>query len=409
VRYSLFHGARKLERRLLSKKMPNDHWEILKNLDTTAVKSRPLHEFLHRFDQNERNALLWAFQKLRIDEPEQRYAKLLTVAESGTEHIITRDDGEMLLMEYHSFLMELLENAKKVVRTLRNSYNKFCRPEHLSETAQTENKSTTTSSSKCKRTVPTKEELDEIINDVYVALRPLVYMAWRSDFFDWYITTYLRDSIQAGIQAVAVASADDDDNEDRKSDCDKRDNDEDDEDYEEGGSEPSGYAEAHTSFELNKPDKQMIAKEWVYWLRLVTAPLHYTHTVFAQTLSRHTPKLSFRLLTYPPSSPEMKPWKEVVKTMYPDPKEHEEIIEQVMTNCGDTTNMISDPNFSFKGVAHCEAVLACSHYLANSKESVDEVCPLSFFPRTYTDSLTVGGVKRCAGRARAGVSAHRTL
>ncbi|KAF8540562.1 hypothetical protein BDD12DRAFT_19562 [Trichophaea hybrida] len=33
--------------------------------------------------------------------------------------------------------------------------------------------------------------------------------------------------------------------------------------------------------------------------------------------------------------------------------------------------MISDPNLSFKGVPHCDAVLACLHYLASGGESVD--------------------------------------
>ncbi|KAA8895774.1 hypothetical protein FN846DRAFT_315662 [Sphaerosporella brunnea] len=48
---------------------------------------------------------------------------------------------------------------------------------------------------------------------------------------------------------------------------------------------------------------------------------------------------------------DMKPWKEVVKTIYPDPDEHTVIIDD--------------------GVPHCEAVLACLHYLASSGESID--------------------------------------
>ncbi|KAA8914919.1 hypothetical protein FN846DRAFT_250612 [Sphaerosporella brunnea] len=99
------------------------------------------------------------------------------------------------------------------------------------------------------------------------------------------------------------------------------------------------------------PATATIAKEWVYWLRLVAAPLHYPFLFFAHALSRNTPNLYFRTLTYPPSSMDMKPWKEVVKTIYPDPEEHTVIIDD--------------------GVPHCEAVLACLHYLASSGESVD--------------------------------------
>jgi hypothetical protein len=348
VRYTLFHGARKLERRLLSKKMPNDHWKILKDLNAAAVHPHPIDEFLPLFDERERLALLDAFQDLEIDE--QSYATLFTVANYGTESITTPHDGQMLLKEYHRFLIELLENLEKLARNLRNSYNRFCKPEDLSKTTQTESSS-----------------LGDEINDVYDVLRPLGHMAWKSPLFEWYITNYLRDSIRA----LAVDSDDDDNDEDHHRDHDERDDDGDDE---EDRSSPSGYPEAHMSFNLGKPDQQMIAKEWVYWLRLVTAPLYYSATLYVQTLSRNMPKLSFRLLTYPPSSTEMKPWKEVIKTMFPKPGVHENIIDEVIKIYGDPggSNMISDPNFPFKGVPHCEAVLACSHYLANSKESVHQ-------------------------------------
>jgi hypothetical protein len=185
----------------------------------------------------------------------------------------------------------------------------------------------------------------------------------------------------------------------------------DDEDEERGGLNPSDYIEAHTFIDPQKPSKLAIAKEWVYWLRLVAAPLHYPFLFFAHGLSRNTPNLSFRFLTYPPSSMDMKPWKEVLKTIYPDPAEHTVIIQDVIKTYGHPagSNMISDPNFSFKGVPHCEAVLACLHYLASSGESVDPVCPPSSFPQTYTDSLTVGGFARRAGPAQKGGSTHRAL
>jgi hypothetical protein len=383
--------------------MPRDHWKILKDLDPAAVDPHPIDEFLPLFNQA-RLTLLQAFQSLRIDG--QRYATLFNVAKNGTESITTPDDGQTLLMQYHRFLIELLEKFEKFARDLRNSYSNFCKPKDLSETEQTE---TPLPKWKRKRKVFTKEELGHQIDGVYAVLRALGFMAWKSPLFEWYMTNYLRDSIRA----LAVASDSDSDSDDEPDDDENDDDDhepDDNKNGEESRSDPSDYPEAHMSFDFKKPDKEMIAREWVYWLRLVTAPWYYAAMMHAKTLSRNAPRLSFRLLTYPPSSTKMKPWKEVIKTMYPDPEVQNDLIEKVIANHGNTThNMISDSNFPFKGVAHCEAVLACSHYLANSKESVDEVCPLSFFPRTYTDSLTVGGIRRCVERAREGVSAHRTL
>ena len=52
--YTLLHGACKLERRFLSKKMLYNHWTILNNLDAAAVKPHPAEKFLHLFNWIER-------------------------------------------------------------------------------------------------------------------------------------------------------------------------------------------------------------------------------------------------------------------------------------------------------------------------------------------------------------------
>jgi hypothetical protein len=60
------------------------------------------------------------------------------------------------------------------------------------------------------------------------------------------------------------------------------------------------------------------------------------------------------------------------------------------------SNMISDPNFSLKGVPHCEAVLACSHYLANSKEFVDtSVVSEAVLAGLVKASTLIAPSKRC--------------
>ncbi|KAA8895775.1 hypothetical protein FN846DRAFT_315661 [Sphaerosporella brunnea] len=189
VHYTLFHGARKLERRLLSKKMPHDHWTVLKDLDVAAVKPRPIKEFLHLFDQAERESLLQAFEVLGMDE--QHYETLFTVVKNGTEAITTPHDGQTLFMQYHRFVLEVLEKAEKPVRNLRNNYNKFCKPKtgtppKAEAPANTESSSKTTSSPKWN--IPSEEQLRHALNDVYVVLRPLAHMAWESPLFDWTTT-----------------------------------------------------------------------------------------------------------------------------------------------------------------------------------------------------------------------------
>ena len=50
VPHTLFHRARKLERRLLSKKMLHGHWTILKDLDAATVKPRPINDVLNALE-----------------------------------------------------------------------------------------------------------------------------------------------------------------------------------------------------------------------------------------------------------------------------------------------------------------------------------------------------------------------
>lgn len=76
--------------------------------------------------------------------------------------------------------------------------------------------------------------------------------------------------------------------------------------------------------------------------------------------------------------------------LYSDPAEYAIIVKELVKAYGhptDGANMISDPNFPFKGVSHCEAVLACLHHLTRSGEPVDTVYPLSPFAQLYIDSL----------------------
>ena len=308
--------------------------------------------------------------------------------------------------------------AEAPIRNIRNNYNKFCKPEHHSKT---ESSLPTTSSPKWKRSIPSEKTLRDGFNDVYKVLRPLAHMAWKSALFEWYVTDYLGHSIQAAISAESIDSGD----EDRCNsgdvphvleggagwDIDEQDDD--DEDEEQGGLDPSDYIEAHQYIDSRKPGRLVIAKEWVYWLRLVAAPAHYPFIFRADPLSGRTPNLSFRVLSYPPPATDMMPWKEVLRVLYPNPAEHAILVKELNKAYGrpkGSANMISDPDFSFKGVSHCEAVLACLHHPASSGEPADPgYRPLSPFAQLYIDSLTVDGSARRAGPAENRCPTHRAL
>ena len=398
VSYTLFHGARKLERRLLSKKMLHSHWTILKNLDAAVVKPRPTKEFLHLFDQMERATLLGSFRLGSIKE--ECYATLFAVANGDEVAITNARDGHMLLMQYHRLVLELLQLVETPIRNLRNLYNKFCKHEQHLETESP-------SQARWKRSIPTEKTLRDDLNDVYKVLRLLADMAWKSPLFEWYVSDYLCHSIQAAITAGPAAFGDEGyrqcgevpiaPDDEARLDIDEQDNEEEDEEL--GGLDPSDYIEAHRYIDSRKPGRLALAKEWVYWLRLVSAPVHYPFVFRSNPLSWNTPNLSFRVLTYPPSSTDMMPWKEALRVIYPDPAEHAIVVKELARAHGHPAgggNMISDPNFQFKGVPHCEAVLACLHHLSTSGDSVDKVCPLSPFAELYIDSSKVDDSARSA-------------
>ena len=90
-------------------------------------------------------------------------------------------------------------------------------------------------------------------------------------------------------------------------------------------------------------------------LRLVAAPVHYHFVFRSNPLSRNTPNLSFRVLSYPPSATDMTPWKEVLRAIHPNPAEHAITVKELIKAYGhpaSSANMILDPNFPFKGVPH---------------------------------------------------------
>ena len=153
--------------------MLHDHLTILKDLDATTVKPRPIKEFLHLFNQIERTVLLNIFELEGVDG--ERYETLFSVANGGVGAIFTPHDGQTPPTQYRRPVLELLQSAEGPARTLMNHYNKSCKPEHL---PKAESSSQATSLPKWKRSIPSEKTLRDGLNGVYKVLRPLT---WRGD------------------------------------------------------------------------------------------------------------------------------------------------------------------------------------------------------------------------------------
>ena len=133
-------------------------------------------------------------------------------------------------------------------------------------------------------------------------------------------------------------------------------------------------------------------KEWVYWLRLVTAPVHYSIVLQGNRQGRgKRVQFVFQVIDCPPVSSQMKPWRQVVKDLFPRPSEYHTIIDELARRFGSGSkpNLISDPSYTFKGCVHCEAMLASLRHVASLHHAPrqDEVRTVvySVFSSQYTD------------------------
>jgi len=114
----------------------------------------------------------------------------------------------------------------------------------------------------------------------------------------------------------------------------------------------------------------------VYWLRLVSAPMHYVRDTFVNPLGEKVPNLQMHVVSFPPAAAELKPWKEVIQNLYPESADSTHIIKSILEDYGNTAkpNIISDPDYKFRGAVHCEAALASLHYLANYGKNSEKAC-----------------------------------
>jgi len=260
--------------------MPHNYWKTLDNLRDTAIQPLPQTKALVRhFRSEERITILYAFEDIQIDT--ESYGMLYECVKRGPSVIATPQDGQTLLSQYLRFVLHLLEMVGTSVRHLKNYYNKFCKV--VNPSLQSEWKPNT----------PTRAELLRHLAVVCYALGPLAYMAWGPSLFHWCVTVYWEKRIRDALHPYSAfsdeeVSTDEEEptneeestNEEEPTHEEDPTNDEDqgDEDMEDEQStkDPSDYPEALKSVDSRESDKWVaVAKEMVYWLRLVTAPFHY--------------------------------------------------------------------------------------------------------------------------------------
>jgi len=377
IDYSLFNSAYKLIRRFRSQGFCHKHYQVFKGLAATDLGYPPRDQLdrlrellgpgiLEWLEHLPPGILTAARQPKLFDAFERTLAKPLE--EPGTEQteepckefqqplsavleeILPKpDDGPDvylgILAEFQLSIADCLENLNVAMPALCNLLTKF----------------------RQKRHAPTDDVLRAALVKVYKTLWPLTMLAWYSELFEWYITVLLAPHhLGAGVFESVLEDVDD--------------RDEDGSEHESGFNDPEEPhypqpASEHPEAHRNPPKNQVDAgKEWVYWLRLVTAPIYYSITLLGNRQGRgKSVPFVFRVIDCPPVSLQMKPWRQVVKDLFPQPSEHHTIIDELARRFGSgSNNLISDPSYTFRGGVHCEAMLASLRHVASLHHALRE-------------------------------------
>ena len=395
IDYSVFNGACKLIRRFRSKDFCHKHYEVFKGLAVADLRYPPRDQLDRLRKLLGPGILTWLkllppgiltaarqpklFDALKrslpkpleepatepTEKPDEEFQQRLSAVLEGI--LPKPDDGPDaylgILAEFHLSIADCLENLEVAMPALRNLLTKF----------------------RQNRQAPTDEVLQAALDKVYNTLWPLTVLAWKSELFEWYITVFLAPQhLGAGVFESALEDAEDQD--------------------EDGSEDESGFdnpkephrpqsASEHPEAHRKPPKNQVDAtKEWVYWLRLMTAPVHYSVMLRGDRQGRgKLVQFLFQVIDCPPVSSQMKPWRQVVKDLFPRPSEYHTIIDELARRFGSGSkpNLISDPSYTFKGCVHCEAMLASLRHVASLHHAPrqDEVRTVvySVFSSQYTD------------------------
>lgn len=199
---------------------------------------------------------------------------------------------------------------------------------------------------------PSKEELEEVISDVYQAINWVHAAVWYSRFFRWVLESYLGKhlgELSLDLEAVNLrpCNGNDEATENVK---------------------PGDHAAVADLFRCEREGvRDKPVTQWFYWFRLITAPVHYASYMDFPGLPK-LPALRLVSVEFSSASEEMLPWREGVQWVY---RFHpagtaEEVIFQLEKVFG---NSLCLNMFNFDGIVpdfttHPEAMLAVLRHIA---------------------------------------------
>ena len=122
--------------------------------------------------------------------------------------------------------------------------------------------------------------------------------------------------------------------------------------------EPSQIMDAHARTENVRVARQYpnVVDEFVYWLRLVSAPIYHAKVLYEKPLSAKIANVHFMVVDHPPPSEGLQPWREVIYGMYDKSKAREIIADLMEENPADS--IFNNEDFESEGTVHREAILA---------------------------------------------------
>jgi len=361
VNYSVFSGAGKLVCWFCSKGLRSMHYEISKDVSAADFKYPPrdqldrlrellcpgIWEWLLNLPPGILTAgrqprLLDARQRCQLNslgtpstQPHDAAAELRTLLTVALEDIMLKPGDEpdvylAILVKFHLSIVDCLKNLNGAMPSLRNLLNKFM----------------------LKRQALTEDMLRATLEKVCGTLVPLEELTWHWELFEWYISVYLATKLLSEAASESALEVTEDEGDEftvpEKS-------------Y--SRQSASEHAEAYRN---PLKDREDASKEWVYWLRQVTAPLYYSFMVHGyRDREGKRVRLAFQVVDCPPVLLQMKPWCQVVKDLFTEQCEQCIIIDELSRRFGSgTSNVISDPSFTFKGCVHREAMLASLRHAA---------------------------------------------
>jgi hypothetical protein len=353
ARYCLFVSGPKIRTRIKGNKLPADYFSIMK-ATPLPDKTRPIING-PKLTTKEWNFIVWLYEANCTKESTKDQYPLLNKAVEDSSP--PPELSVEILVEYHTLILIALKN-------LTTAINKVCRL-------------------KGQRSVPKEEKIQRVLDEAYKSITALSNIAWRSELFSWYLHTYQKiEMFKCSLHGINTSGGISTDsptdgapqNTDSPTDSAPKATDPSPSsefqiletldgsnpslDFEAALPPPSANADSMTKF----------ASDVQGWLRLVTSVIYYSQG-FSKQPQTTVPEIKCRVLECPEPGNGMAPWRSVVRGLFSKEDQGEKAVEYLVGAFGEKPgNVISNDNYRFVGRAHCEAIMACTHFAAHNKE-----------------------------------------